>query len=407
VTTVRVEVPGQGYDVHVGPGVRHDLGRSVATTTRARRVLVVSQAPVADHWLDDVRDALVAADLVVDVALVEDGEPAKDPAVLARLWDTCARAGLERRDAVVALGGGVVGDLGGFVAATFNRGIDVVQVPTTVLAMVDASVGGKTGIDLVAGKNLVGAIHQPAVVVSDTEVLATLPRRVLREGFGEVVKHALIADPDLLDDLEATAATVVGDAAGHASLVARNVAIKAGFVAADSHEHGIRAHLNLGHTYAHALEALTGYATWWHGEAVAVGTLVALALGEELGLHGPDLRARTATLLGALGLPVAAPVLERDAVLAVMARDKKADGGIRYVVLDAPGSPRVVSPTPEQVGRAIDRVESPDAHEPRGAADLAAEPSAPTAVADTAAPTDLHGRVAAPTARPDRPGATP
>lgn len=390
--TVRVEVSDGPYDVHVGPGVRHDLGRMVAATTRARRVLVVTQAPIAEHWLDDVRAALVGAGIEVEVAQVADGEHAKAPAVLAGLWDTCARVGLERRDAVVALGGGVVGDLAGFVAATFNRGIDVVQVPTTVLSMVDASVGGKTGIDLPAGKNLVGAIHQPAVVATDTEVLSTLPQRVRREGFGEVVKHALIADPVLLADLEARAATIVADADGHDDLVARNVAIKARFVAADAHEHGVRAHLNLGHTYAHALEALTGYATWWHGEAVAVGTLVALALGEELGLHGPDLRTRVTELLGALGLPVAAPVLDRDAVLAVMARDKKADDGIRYVVLDEPGSPRVVSPTVDQVGRAIDRVESPDAVPPGDAHDHAVQ----GAGTDAEPPPDLHGRVADP-----------
>ncbi len=361
---VRVEVPGAPYDVHVGPGRRHDVGTITASTTRARTTAVVTQAPVAAHWLDDVVAALAGAGLAVEVVVVPDGEAAKDPATLARLWDDFAGIGLERRDVVVALGGGVVGDLAGFAAATFNRGIDVVQVPTTLLSQVDASIGGKTGIDLGAGKNLVGAIHQPAAVVSDTDVLATLPRRVLVEGFGEVVKHALLADPVLFAELEGDAGQVVDHVAGRGDLVARNAAIKARFVAADAHEHGVRAHLNLGHTYAHALESLTGYATWWHGEAVAVGTLVALALGEVLGHHDEDLRARTTRLLGTLGLPVAAPELDRDAIAAVMARDKKADAGMRYVVLDGLGSPRVVTPTRAQVDAAIDRVERPDAPPP-------------------------------------------
>lgn len=364
MTTVRVEVPGAGYDVRVGSGLRHEVGEVVAATTRARRVLVVTQAPIARPWLNDIAGSLEEVGLHVVVAQVDNGEQAKDPGVLAGLWNTCANAGLERRDAIVALGGGVVGDLAGFVAATFNRGMDVVQVPTTLLSMVDASVGGKTGIDLPSGKNLVGAIHQPSAVVSDIDVLDTLPDRVLREGFGEVVKHALIADPELFARLERAGGDVVTDRAGRGDLVARNVAIKAGFVVADSHEHGVRAHLNLGHTYAHALESLTGYATWWHGEAVAVGLLVALALGEELGLHDSDLHARTRHVLRGLGLPVAGPILDRAAVLDVMARDKKSDGGIRYVVLDQLGSPCVVTPTETQIGAALDRIESPDAPSP-------------------------------------------
>lgn len=361
---VAVDIPGAPYGVYVGPGARHDLATMVAATTRAERVLLVTQPPVADHWGDRVVGSLEAAGLDVAMARVPDGERAKSPAVLADLWDRCAAVGLQRRDAVVALGGGVVGDLAGFVGATWNRGIPVVQVPTTLLSMVDSSVGGKTGIDLPSGKNLVGAIHQPAVVVTDTDILATLPDRVLREGFGEVVKHALIADPELFGRLEAAGAATIDDVVGRPDLVRRNVAIKASFVVADSHERGVRAHLNFGHTYAHALEALTGYTSWRHGEAVAVGTLVALALGEELGRHGPDLRRRTAALLGALGLPTAAPRLEPDDVLAVMARDKKADGGLRYVVLDDLGAPTVVSPSADQVVAAVAHVAiaDPDAH---------------------------------------------
>ncbi|MBY5164046.1 3-dehydroquinate synthase [Salsipaludibacter albus] len=354
---IPVEVPDHPYDVHVGPGIRGRVGPLAADHTRALRALVVTQDPVAAHWLDDVQTSLEEAGLEVTVVTVPDGETAKTSETLVDLWSRCAAAGLQRRDVVVALGGGVVCDLAGFLAATYNRGIDVVQVPTTLLAQVDAAIGGKAGIDLPVGKNLVGAIHQPAAVVADTDLLETLPRRVLREGFGEVVKHALIAAPDLFDDLTTAGAAVLDDRDGRADLVRRNVEVKAAVVAADVDEQGVRAHLNLGHTYAHALESLTGYDTWWHGEAVAAGILVALALGEQMKLHGRAIRRRTTELFGALGLPTGVPVLDRDAVADLMARDKKADRVVRYVVLDAIGSPTVVCPTRAEIDAAIDVVE--------------------------------------------------
>lgn len=350
---IPVDVPDHPYDVHVGPGIRGRVGPLAADHTRALRALVVTQDPVAIHWLDDVRASLDDAGLEVTVATVPDGETAKTSETLVELWSQCAAAGLQRRDVVVALGGGVVCDLAGFLAATYNRGIDVVQVPTTLLAQVDASIGGKTGIDLPAGKNLVGAIHQPAAVVADTDMLETLPRRVLREGFGEVVKHALIAAPDLFDDLTAAGSAVLDDRDGRADLVRRNVEVKAAVVAADVDEQGVRAHLNLGHTYAHVLETLTGYEAFLHGEAVAVGMLVALKLGERLGLHAPHLHDRTHSILTRLGLPTTAPLLDPHEVLAVMARDKKADAGIRYVVLEDLGAPTVVQPDPDDVLAAI------------------------------------------------------
>ncbi len=361
---IPVEVPGHPYHVHVGPGIRGRVGPLAADHTRALRALVVTQEPIARHWLDDVAASLDDAALDVYVATVPDGEVAKTPETLVGLWEECAAAGLQRRDVVIALGGGVVGDLAGFLGATWNRGIDVVQVPTTLLAMVDASIGGKTGIDLASGKNLVGAIHQPVAVVADTDLLSTLPRRLLREGFGEVVKHALIADPELFDDLVRAGADLLDDQRGRPDLVRRNVEIKAAVVSADVDEQGPRAHLNLGHTFAHALESLTGYDTWWHGEAVAAGTLVALALGEQLGLHGGDLRRRTTELFAALGLPTGVPVLDRDAVADLMARDKKADRVVRYVVLEKIGSPTVVCPTRAEIDAAIDVVEDPSVRPP-------------------------------------------
>lgn len=356
---IPVDVPDHPYAVHVGAGIRGRVGPVTADTTRALRTLVVTQEPIASHWLDDVTASLDDAGLDVEVVEVEDGEAAKTVDTLKDLWDACARVGLQRRDVVVALGGGVVGDLAGFTAATFNRGIDVVQVPTTLLAQVDASIGGKTGIDLPSGKNLVGAIHQPAAVVADTDLLTTLPRRVLREGFGEIVKHALIAAPDLFADLERAGGDILDDVDGRPDLVRRNVEVKAAVVAGDVDERGARAHLNLGHTYAHALESLTGYDTWWHGEAVAAGTLVALALGELLELHGTGLRRRTTALYADLGLPTGAPVLDRDAVADLMARDKKADKVVRYVVLERLGVPTVVCPSRADIDAALDLVEDP------------------------------------------------
>lgn len=355
--TIHVDIPGHGYDIHVGAGVLSRVGPVTADVTRALQTLVVTQQPIADHWLEPVVSSLDAAGFDVTVEVVPDGEQSKDVETLSQVWAACAREGLQRRDAIVALGGGVVGDLAGLAAATYNRGIDLVQVPTTLLAQVDASIGGKTGIDLPSGKNLVGAIHQPVVVVSDTDTLATLSPRVLREGFGEVVKHALLADAGLFDELTRTASSLLEPGHDLSGLVATNAAIKAKVVSEDEREKGRRIHLNLGHTYAHALEAITGYETWLHGEAVAVGLLVALALGERLGLHGPKLRRDTMVILEQLGLPTAAPVLDKDKVHAIMARDKKADGRVRVVVLERLGSATVVKPSREDLDAAIAMVE--------------------------------------------------
>jgi 3-dehydroquinate synthase len=358
-TTITVALADRPYDVHVGPGILARVGEWVTTTTTAARVLVVTQPPVAAHYLDTVVASLTAAGLAVETLTIDDGEAAKNVTTLAQVWDACAAVPLERRDAIVALGGGVVGDLAGFAAASFSRGIAVVQVPTTLLAQVDAAVGGKTGIDLPAGKNLVGAFHQPAVVVADTATLATLPPRVRTEGFGEVVKYGLIRDPAILDLLESDLdAARAGDPDLLTALVERSVAVKAAVVAADERESGERAHLNLGHTYAHALETLTGYEAFLHGEAVGVGLLVALRLGELLGLHDDAPRTRTHRLLTELGLPTTAPRLDRDAVHAVMARDKKAAGGIRFVVLEAIARPTLVQPDRPLLDQAIDAVEA-------------------------------------------------
>lgn len=351
---IPVDLKAHPYDVAIAPGLLSQVGPLTTQVCRASRVLVVTQEPIARHHLVTVVESLEAAGLDVHVATVIDGEAAKSLSVLGQLWDRAAGIPLERRDVVVALGGGVVGDLAGFAAATYNRGMAVVQVPTTLLAMTDAAIGGKTAIDLAAGKNLVGAFHQPARVIIDPDTLTTLADRPLREGFGEIVKYGLIRDPDLLELLEDNLDDVLaGDVGLRTEVIRRCVAVKAEVVAADERELGQRAHLNLGHTYAHALETLTGYGEWLHGEAVGVGLLVALRLGELLGRHDDAMRVRTRALLQRIGLPVTAPALNPDEVWQVMGRDKKADGGVRFVVLDGIARPAVIAVDRSQVDQAI------------------------------------------------------
>jgi len=360
---IDVALGARSYPVVVGEGLGSEAAEVFASLTGvggAHRALVVTQEPVvAAGHLDAVEQALDAAGIDHLRALVPDGEAAKDVEVLARLWRSAATMPLTRQDLVVAVGGGVVGDLAGFVAATYGRGIHVVQVPTTVLAQVDAAIGGKTGINLPEGKNLVGAFHQPRAVLCDVGTLATLPLRVRREGFGEIMKAGLIRDPSILASLEAApeVAGAVGSTDGLRSLVERSVKVKAVVVSADERESGERAFLNFGHTFAHAVESLTGYTAVLHGEAVAIGMVLALRVGVRMGLTDPALADRAEGLLAALGLPVRAPALDRAAIWSTMARDKKADGDeVRFVLLRDVGDPVVLTPSRADVDAALDEV---------------------------------------------------
>jgi 3-dehydroquinate synthase len=357
-TVVPVALPSSPYPVLVG-GALGPLLAQVPLPAGAATALVVTQDPVvAAGHVAPVEEALWAAGLAVHRTLVPDGEAAKDVGTLTDLWHTCAQLPLTRGDVVVAVGGGVVGDLAGFLAATWNRGVPVVQVPTTLLAQVDAAIGGKTGINLGAGKNLVGAFHQPSAVVCAVDTLVTLPPRVRTEGFGEVVKYGLIADPGILDLLEAHPdAALAGDEELLRELVVRSAQVKAAVVAADEREGGVRAHLNLGHTYGHAVETLTSYDVL-HGEAVAIGTVVALHLGARLGRTPPELVARGQAVLERLGLPTRGPSLDRSRVWEVIARDKKATrDGVRFVVLDGLALPTVVTPPRGEVDAVLDELE--------------------------------------------------
>jgi 3-dehydroquinate synthase len=343
LATVHVPVPGAAYDVTIGPGAMERLAALVPWPSGARRAAVVSNAVVRERYGARLDAALEGAGLEVHPLDVPDGEEAKTFAVLEGLLRDLAAIPLNRADVVVALGGGVVGDLAGFAAATWNRGVAVVQVPTTLLAQVDAAVGGKTGINLPEGKNLVGAFHQPLAVVADTSTLATLPARELRAGLGEVAKYGFIADPVVLDLLEGDPAAVLGgDPELLAEIVRRGIAVKGRVVAADERESGERALLNYGHTIGHAIETLTGYGTYRHGEAVGLGMVAAARLGERVGVSEDGLAERTVALLEGLGLPTGGVTLDPAAVWEVLARDKKAHHGVRFVLCRTPGHAEVV-----------------------------------------------------------------
>lgn len=338
---VRIELGPAAYSVWVGQGLLGD-GARLRGAVRGNQALIVSNETVAPLYLDPVRAAL--ADLAQEALILPDGERHKNLDEWRRVHDRLIAGGFLRDACVIALGGGVVGDLAGFAAATYMRGIDFVQIPTTLLAQVDASVGGKTAVNHAAGKNLIGAFHQPRLVLADLDTLATLPEREFRAGLAEVIKYGLIRDAEFFDWLERNVAALLGrdpQALRHA--VVESVRHKAAVVAADEREHGARALLNLGHTFGHALEALTDYRRYLHGEAVAIGMLLAARLSARLGtlaLADPE---RVAALLGRAGLPLEPPPeIEPAALLERMRLDKKnRAGALRLVLLDALGAARV------------------------------------------------------------------
>ncbi|MCL1635283.1 3-dehydroquinate synthase [Luteimonas sp. SX5] len=340
------------YTISIGPGLLDD-GAALAATLRGRHVLLISDGNVGPLYADRVTRALRSAkpDLRVDGYVLPAGEASKTLAHFSQAIDALAAIGATRDACIVALGGGVVGDLAGFVAACWMRGIDCVQVPTTLLAMVDSSVGGKTAVDLPQGKNLVGAFHPPRAVIADTEALLTLPPRELRAGLAEVVKYGAIRDAAFLDWIEAHAAALLdGDDDALSEAVARSCRHKAEIVARDPYEHGERALLNFGHTFGHAIEAEQGFGGLNHGEAVAVGMVLAARLSARLGLAPAADAERLAVLLARLQLPVAIPAgLQAGALLERMRLDKKADAaGLRFVLWGGIGEARAVAGVPDE-----------------------------------------------------------
>ena len=347
-----VHVAGDApYAITIGPGLLGD-GAALAAPVRGRHVLLASDSHVAPLYADTVRAALLAVrpDLHVDRFVLPAGEASKTLAGFGAAIDALAALGATRDACVFALGGGVVGDLAGFAAACWMRGIDCVQLPTTLRAMVDSSVGGKTAVDLPQGKNLVGAFHPPRAVLADTAALRTLPDRELRAGLAEVVKYGAIADSGFLDWLAGHAGALLErEDTALAQAIARSCAHKAAIVGRDPFERGERALLNFGHTFGHAIEAVQGYDGLNHGEAVAVGMVLAARLSARLGMAGDADTAALGQLLERCGLPVALPGgLAPEALLARMRLDKKAvAGGLRFVLWDGPGRARVVAGVPD------------------------------------------------------------
>ena len=338
VRTLEVAAPGGGYLVHVGPGARARLREIISRRGTSSPVHLIVDGAVAPHHGKTTEKLLLLSGRPVFTTVVPSGEASKSIRELGRLWRAVIRKGCDRDSSIVALGGGVVGDLAGFTAATVLRGVEVIQVPTTLLAMVDASVGGKTGINLPEGKNLVGAFHHPVAVVMDLDVLSTLPAREARAGWAEVIKTALIRDASLLHVLEKKKSKLIAlDKSALGPVIEACVRIKADVVARDDRELGLRRILNFGHTFAHGLEAVTRYGRLLHGEAVAIGMVFAAELGEALGRTPPGTARRIESLLDAYGLPTRpARILRPSArrLIEAMSRDKKkGPRGIRWVFL--------------------------------------------------------------------------
>jgi shikimate kinase/3-dehydroquinate synthase len=335
---IRVELGARAYPIYIGKGVLDDASiyrRHVV----AGRAAIVTNTVVAPLYLDRARHALAAGGAQTIDIVVEDGEQAKDWRTLGRVFDALLGARCDRQTVIVALGGGVVGDLAGFAAAVYKRGVPFVQVPTTLLAQVDSSVGGKTAINHPLGKNMIGAFHQPLAVIADVATLDTLPDRELRAGLAEVIKHGFTLDARFIEWLEANVGRLVArDTAALTYAIRRSCELKAQVVATDERECGGRALLNFGHTFGHAIEAGLGYGTWLHGEAVAAGMVMAAELSARSGMIGKAEVDRVRALIARAGLPVAGPDLPSDRYLELMAVDKKAaSGGVRFVVLEAIG----------------------------------------------------------------------
>lgn len=342
---IPVNLGPRSYTIVVEPGAVGSVGPRLRALGVGSRAAVLSDAEIMKLHGAPVTKSLESAGFAVTVLEVPRGEDAKTLAVAERCWDRLLAAGVDRTSTVLALGGGAVGDLAGFVAASYMRGVNFVQLPTTVLAQVDASIGGKTAIDHPKAKNLIGAFHQPRLVIVDTAVARTLPEREFRSGLAEVVKHGIVLDAEYFDDVERAAASLLArDLDTLTRIIGGSCRLKAGVIERDPEEKGeLRYALNAGHTIGHALEAVTRFATWTHGEAVALGLVAEAHLAERLGLATALTTRRQEALLAALGLPVRAPALDGDAVLRTITHDKKArDGRVPFVLAPAIGAFRVV-----------------------------------------------------------------
>ncbi|MBO9455471.1 3-dehydroquinate synthase [Paracoccus sp. R12_1] len=337
--TVHVPLGARAYDVRIGAGLVDRTGAEIAPFLHRPRVAIVTDESVAALHLDRLQSALNAQGIASDVLRLPSGEATKSWTFLSRTVEWLLERKIERRDVVIAFGGGVIGDLVGFAAAILRRGVRFVQIPTTLLAQVDSSVGGKTGINSPHGKNLIGAFHQPTLVLADIAILDTLPRRDFLAGYGEVVKYGLLGDMDFFAWLEENGPRLQQDRALRQRAVAHSVAMKAGIVTRDETEQGERALLNLGHTFGHALEAATGYSDrLLHGEGVAIGCALAFDLSARMGLCSQEAPSRVLAHLATMGMPARLSDISGDlpddaALIDLMAQDKKVvDGRLRFVL---------------------------------------------------------------------------
>ena len=336
--TVTVGLGDRAYPIHIGEALRARAELFLPHLPQ-RKVSVVTNTTVASIYLEKFCEVLRGAGVEIVPVVVPDGEQYKTWLTLNSIFDALLANRCERKSAIIALGGGVVGDLAGFAAASYQRGVPFIQVPTTLLAQVDSSVGGKTAINHPLGKNMIGAFYQPRMVVADTSMLDSLPQRELSAGLAEVIKYGLIMDLPFLGWLEANMEKMTSrDPAALAYAVTRSCENKAAVVAADERDTGERALLNLGHTFGHAIEAGLGFGTWLHGEAVAAGTILAARLSERMGLLTVDDVERIARLFRRAGLPVDAPSLGQERYLELMGHDKKVENGkLRLVLLESLG----------------------------------------------------------------------
>jgi 3-dehydroquinate synthase len=348
--TVTVALGERSYGIHIGQHVLDQAGDILGTLPLTRKALVVTQPAISAAYGGRVVDSLRAQGFVAEMYEVLDAEEAKSLSWVERVYDRLIDMRLDRRSLVIALGGGVVGDLAGFAAATYMRGVPFVQIPTTLLAQVDSSIGGKTAVNHPRGKNLIGAFYQPRVVLIDVETLQTLPPRDLRSGMAEVVKYGVIAKPDLFELLEQTPLDALMRDADLLTQVIRDCCqIKADVVSADEHERGVRLTLNFGHTFGHAIEATGGFSTYTHGEAVAIGMVWATELSIRMGLCGPELLARLKRLLDAIGLPTGLKG-HVDGVRDALLMDKKVLAGRpRFILVEELGKVSIRDDVPAQL----------------------------------------------------------
>ena len=350
-----IDLGERSYEIKIGAGILANLGTYMQELEIGSKVLIITNPLVDSLYGEKVETAIAEAGFEVNKAVIPDGEQYKSLPTAKDLYDHAVRANLDRTSSIVALGGGVVGDIAGFIAASFMRGINFIQVPTTILAQVDSSVGGKVAVNHPHGKNLIGDFYQPKLVVADPEVLTTLEERELKAGLAEVIKHGLIRDREFFNFLaEYNQEILALEPEPVIKAIKRSCEIKADVVNEDEYEEGIRAILNYGHTIGHALEAVTEYQYYRHGEAVAVGMVAAAKLAHKLGYLSSQEVTKHQKVLASFGLPTAYSGLDIEEIISKLKQDKKVqDGVVRFILLEAIGEVFITSEVPEEIVREV------------------------------------------------------